>query len=194
MLQDRNLRQQMSALGMNGGASESTSRSLANNYSNARNQIDTQRNASLSDLANTYENNVSNALQAYNERMAALENTRMSLEQQARAARDSMQASFSPQLNGLAVSNGDYMNLLNQLVANQQAFSYNPTAAVNAPMMATAMQGAGVNSPDYSRYGAWLSQQAMRGADITQAANYLLQQGVDRGTINQFLQGYGVSI
>lgn len=194
MLQDRNLRQQMSALGMNGGASESTSRSLANNYSNARNQIDTQRNASLSDLANTYENNVSNALQAYNERMAALENTRMSLEQQARAARDSMQASFSPQLNGLAVSNGDYMNLLNQLVANQQAFAYNPTAAVNAPMMATAMQGAGVNSPDYSRYGAWLSQQAMRGADVTQAAQYLLNQGVDRGTINQFLQGYGVSI
>jgi hypothetical protein len=194
MRQNKGLKQQMAALGMNGSASESTARSLSNNYSNARNQIDTQKNASLSDLLYLYNQNVASAQEEYNNRMAQLETQRMNAEIQARAARDAMMSGFSTDLSGLAVANGDYMNLLNQLVANQQAFAYNPTAAVNAPMMATAMQGAGVNSPDYSRYGAWLSQQAMRGADVTQAAQYLLNQGVDRGTINQFLQGYGVSI
>lgn len=196
MRQNKGLKQQMAALGMNGGASESTARSLSNNYSNARNQIDTQRNASLSDLLYLYNQNVASAQEEYNNRMAQLETQRMNAEIQARAARDAMMSGFSTDLSGLAVANGDYMNLLNQLVANQQAFSYNPSQAVNTPMLATAMQGGGLAGAgnDYSRYGAWLSQQAMRGADLRQSANYLLNQGVDRQTLNQFLAGYGVAV
>lgn len=67
MLQQRNLAQQLSAQGLNGGASETTTAGMLNNYNNSRNALETERQAQLASLANTYQNN-----------MAQLENQRAS--------------------------------------------------------------------------------------------------------------------
>ncbi len=67
MLQQRNLAQQLSAQGLNGGASETTTAGMLNNYNNSRNALETERQAQLASLLNTYQNN-----------MAQLENQRAS--------------------------------------------------------------------------------------------------------------------
>ena len=54
----RNLPQQMSAQGLNGGASETTLASMNNDYGNARNQRETERLKQLANLQNTYQNNL----------------------------------------------------------------------------------------------------------------------------------------
>ncbi|MBC5582545.1 hypothetical protein H8S23_13615 [Anaerofilum sp. BX8] len=66
MLSKRDLPQQLAALGINGGASESRLAGLYNSYGNARNAVDTGRNSDLASLLNTLNQNKSSALQAYN--------------------------------------------------------------------------------------------------------------------------------
>ena len=70
MLQEKNFDQQMSAQGITGGASETTRASMANNYGNARNDINRTKARSLSDLEGNYNDNLASALQAYNQAVA----------------------------------------------------------------------------------------------------------------------------
>jgi len=58
MLTERNLQQQLTAQGLNGGASETTAASLYNNYGNARNELERERQRQIGSLANTYQNNL----------------------------------------------------------------------------------------------------------------------------------------
>lgn len=67
MLQQKNLAQQLSAQGLNGGASETTTAGMYNDYNNSRNNLETERQKQLASLINTYQNN-----------MAQLENQRAS--------------------------------------------------------------------------------------------------------------------
>ena len=87
MLSQRNLQQQLTAQGLNGGASETTTASLTNNYGNARNQLETERQRQQAALLNTYQNN-----------MAQLE------AQRASGAAASL-SQFAPQLAKLAAQN-----------------------------------------------------------------------------------------
>lgn len=57
MLQDKNLQQSLSAQGLNGGASETTTAGMYNNYNNARNNLETERQRQIANLLNTYQNN-----------------------------------------------------------------------------------------------------------------------------------------
>ena len=66
MMSKRDLPQQLSALGINGGASESRLAGLYNSYGNARNEVDTGRDSDLAMLLNTLNQNKSSALQNYN--------------------------------------------------------------------------------------------------------------------------------
>ena len=58
MLQSKNLQQSLSAQGLNGGASETTTAGMYNNYNNARNDLETERQSQLANLLNTYQNNM----------------------------------------------------------------------------------------------------------------------------------------
>ena len=58
MLQNKNLQQSLSAQGLNGGASETTTAGMLNNYNNARNNLETERQSQLANLLNTYQNNM----------------------------------------------------------------------------------------------------------------------------------------
>lgn len=66
MMSKRDLPQQLAALGLTGGASESRLAGLYNNYGNARNEVDTGRNNDLASLLQTLNQNKSAALQNYN--------------------------------------------------------------------------------------------------------------------------------
>ena len=67
MMSERNLAQQLAAQGLNGGASETTTAGMLNNYNNSRNALETERQNQLASIENTYQNN-----------MAQLENQRAS--------------------------------------------------------------------------------------------------------------------
>lgn len=58
MLTERNLQQQLTAQGLNGGASETTTASLYNNYGNARNELEKERQNQIGSISNTYQNNM----------------------------------------------------------------------------------------------------------------------------------------
>lgn len=58
MQQQRNLNQLLSAQGLNGGASETTTAGMLNNYANSRNALETERAAQIAKLMNTYQNNL----------------------------------------------------------------------------------------------------------------------------------------
>ncbi len=58
MISLRDLPQQMSAQGLSGGASETSTAGLYNNYGNARNQLELGRQSELGNLLNVYQQNM----------------------------------------------------------------------------------------------------------------------------------------
>jgi len=78
MLSEKNLGQRMAAMGMSGGASESTLAGLINNYGNSRNGIQRTLDTNLGDLEMNYQGNLSDLYNAYQSNMAALANQRAS--------------------------------------------------------------------------------------------------------------------
>lgn len=103
MLTLKNLPQQLTAQGLNGGASETTLGSMNNNYANARNSLENERQNQLGALLNAYQNN-----------MAQLEAER------AGGAAASLSA-LTPQLMALAANNG--VDLVNLVQASGQSSS-----------------------------------------------------------------------
>lgn len=108
MMQRRNLRQLLSAQGLNGGASESTTAGMLNNYSNSRNALETERQNQLASLQNTYQNN-----------MAQLENQKASGD-----AADLSQ--YQTNLSNLTANNA------NQLISLMQGYA---NIAANMPQL-----------------------------------------------------------
>lgn len=91
----RTLPQNLTAQGLHGGMTETTLGSMHNNYANARNQLETQRQAQQADILNTYQNN-----------MAQLESQRANGTQTALA-------DLTTQLYKLAANNGvDLLSLI----------------------------------------------------------------------------------
>ena len=113
MLSERNLGQELSALGLNGGAAESTIASLLNNYGNARNEIITGQNKSRSNLYDTYMNNLSDALKQYNDARATLAANRASAEA---SAREKLSNAYQ---SGLTNAEESYRNALQNLLQNK---------------------------------------------------------------------------
>lgn len=70
-MQNRNLGQQLAAMGRSGGASESTMLGLANEYGNARGELDLSRNDQLATLAAQLAEGKASDLDAYNQAKAA---------------------------------------------------------------------------------------------------------------------------
>ena len=67
MMQQRNLGDQLDALGLTGGASETMLANLLNNYNNNRASVEEQIRSSLRDILNNYMTNQTSARQRYND-------------------------------------------------------------------------------------------------------------------------------
>lgn len=142
MQSQRNLGQQMAAQGLSGGATETTMANMLNNYGNARNNINTQANRSLSDLENNYNSNLSQAMQAYN---SAVANANLQKAQQAiqleNALSNNQISALSDYQSLMQRENQNYLDLLKTAIANGANFNFTPTEANNA-VNAVAVQQA----------------------------------------------------
>lgn len=132
MLSQRNLGQQMSAQGLNGGATETTLASMQNNYGNARNNINTTTNKNLTNLENNYQNNLAEALQAYN---SAVAQANLAKAQQAiqleNALANNQIAALGDYQSYLQSANSDYIDLLKAAISKSKNFTFDPTMATN---------------------------------------------------------------
>ena len=124
MMNERNLRQQLNAQGLNGGASESAIASMLNNYGTSRNNINTATADSLRSLEETYNSNLANAQQKYNDAVSDAEATnlayRMQLEND---LANGVASSYSDLYSALANMDGNYANSMTNLINNQSAAS-----------------------------------------------------------------------
>ena len=111
MLTKKNLGQRLSAMGYNGGASESTMAQLENQYGNSRTGINETLNNNISKLDQNYGDNLSNAMQQYNSAVANLDMQRMQLEMEAEQQRQAAMESFYSQVGSLAMD-PSYLNAL----------------------------------------------------------------------------------
>ena len=177
MLQKKDLGQRMAAQGLSGGATETTMASLNNNYSNARNNIDTTRQRSLSDLEQTYQSNVAEAQRQYNSAVQQLAMQRAEAEQAARNAYLSLAANYQFNPGSLSMPSTDYSSAMK----SQESFNFNPTTANNTVSGVDTVQGStNAVSEAQNNYAKYLAQQRAAGASdesIKGAAYSALQNG-----------------
>lgn len=81
MMQQRNLGEQLDALGLTGGASETILANLLNNYNNNRASVEENIRTSLRDLINTYMNNQTSARQRYNDALVDAQQKQLNAQQ-----------------------------------------------------------------------------------------------------------------
>lgn len=137
MISQKNMQQQMSAMGLGGGATETSLASLFNNYGNSRNNIETTKANNLSDLDYTLNSNLANVLNNYNTQMANLEGDRLQYQMQLEnAAQDRQVAAMDRYyylIGKLASSKNPnaYLSALNNAIASVNGFQFTPTEATN---------------------------------------------------------------
>lgn len=151
-LTKRGLNQRLSAMGYNGGATESTMADLANEYSRSRGGINTTRNKNIADLNKTYEDNLAAALQAYNNAMNNLEMQRMSMENAAENARLN---SMDSDVGGFSMDSG-YLTALQNALTNQANFQYDPSQATNDFIPGNVQQAQSMS--EGTNYAKWLQE------------------------------------
>lgn len=146
MISQRNLGQQMSALGLNGGATETTLAGMLNNYGNARNNINTTQNKNLANLEGNYSDNLSQAMQAYNSAVASanLQKAQQAMSLENALANNQISALGDYQ-SLMQRENQNYLDLLKTAIANGASFNYNPTSADNAVKAIAVNQAANPN-------------------------------------------------
>lgn len=198
MLTKKNLDQRLSAMGYNGGATESTMASIANQYGNSRTGINETRNKNINDLNMTYGDNLASALRSYNDAISQLDMQRMQLEMQAENARQAAEESFSGSFAGLMGGDSSYISALQNALANQANFQYDPSKATNAFVAGNAQQAASAaDTANMAKYYAQAQLEVSNGKNVNQVKNDLFN-AVSRGDLSidslyQILQKLGAA-
>ena len=164
MLQEKNFDQQMSAQGITGGASETTRASMANNYGNARNDINRTKARNLSDLEGEYNDNLASALQAYNQAVAQAQLAKAQQVMQLEDALANNQiAALDDYYSLVRDSEGQMNGAFAAAVQNGQNFTFDPTEVNNTFTPAEILQA---NTMDQRTY-----------ANLLQALQAIMAQG-----------------
>lgn len=189
MLTKKNLNQRLSAMGYNGGATETTMAQLANNYGNSRTGINETLNNNISNLDMTYNDNLAAALQSYNSAKANLDLQRMQLEMQAENARNNAEASSMSANFGI---DSGYATALQNALAKQAAYEYDPTMATNDFIAGNAQQAQSIS--DSNNYAMWMALQLLGGGNsANDVSKYLQYKGYDGDTITDILRKLGAA-
>ena len=184
MMTRKNLNQRLSAMGMNGGATETTMSSLENQYGKSRSGINETLNKNISNLDMTYGDNLASALQSYNSAKANLDLQRMQLEMQAENARQNAEASS---MNAYMNIDGGYMSALQAALANQANYQYDPSQATNDFVAGQAQQAS--SATEGNAYAKWMAQQLLASGNSTNDVNnYLLSKGYSQQTLQDILR------
>ena len=132
MMSQKNLGQQMSALGLSGGATETTLANMLNNYGNARNNINTTLNSNISKLEGNYNDSLAQANQAYNNAVASAAAQKAEQEMALENALANNEVSaVQDYANLMQREDQNYMDLLRTAVANGASVNTAATSADN---------------------------------------------------------------
>lgn len=187
MLTRKNLNQRLSAMGYNGGATESTMASLENQYGNSRTGINETLNKNISDLDMTYGDNLAAALQSYNSAMANLNLQKMQLEMQAENARQNAESSS---MNAYMNIDSGYVNALKAALQNQAAYQYDPTQATNDFVAGQVQQAQPTSEGTY--YARKIAQELLgTGAKSSDVSKYLQSMGYTSQSIADIFKQLG---
>jgi hypothetical protein len=145
---------------------------MLNNYGNARNEINTTENKNLSNLEGNYNDNISQAMQAYN---SAVANANLQKAQQAIALENALASNkisaLSDYQSMMSSQNDRYLDLLKTAIANGANFTFDPTAANNTVQAMAVQQAVNplMNNSNYAALEALANAQQAPG----QSANTL---------------------
>lgn len=183
MLTRKNLNQRLSAMGYNGGATESTMASLENQYGNSRTGINETLNKNIANLNMTYGDNLASALQSFNNAKANLDLQRMQMEVNATNALNNAEAQAVSSMYGM---DGSYLSALQNAVSSQGNYAYNPSQATNDYVAANVRQAeSAASGANYSKYLQQAMLEASQGANANTIKNNLFnavrngQLGID---------------
>lgn len=188
----RDLNQRLAAQGLNGGMAETTMAKFANQYGNARTDINDTRNGSISDLNQTYSNNLANALQAYNTALNNLDMQRLQMEV---AAENARQNALTTDIDYTSLLNMDmsYLDQLEKALANQGEYTYQGTSANNTYTPTTSMQAQNAQTGNnYARLLQQMQLEATNGGNPKTTAYQAYAGGqIDATTLAQLLKQLG---
>lgn len=177
MLNKKNMNQNLSAMGVSGGASESSLANMYNNYGTSRNNINTTLAENLADLLNAYENNFAKAQQLYNTQTAdVFNNYNNNLNSLEMALANNMMSSYSgSSLTGLA----NYAATLAKLSEDQANMGFTPTENILGVSNISTTQGAGQSGDvtNYAKYQAMLDDMSRSGASPSQMISSMKNYG-----------------
>lgn len=195
MMSEKNLPIQLSAQGINGGASESAVASLLNNYGNSRNNIETAKNNSLSQLEQAYNSNMANALQSYNDAVSSAADTNMAYRMQLENdLANNTVSSYANLYNALANMDGNYVNAMSNYIENQADRNASLQAALQKQILANQLKGTvsvdGSSQEDTS--GITRAQQLKNsGYSYEDAVLKLVDEGYSADQIDQYFKKLG---
>ena len=170
MLNRKNLNQQLSSQGLSGGATESTLARMYNNYGNARNSIEGTRADNITNLNNTYNTNLANALQAYNNAVSDAQSQRMQYANSLENALANNQISAEENYqNALNNNNSAYLNALGTALDQMNRYDFTPSEVLNDITLANVIQNAFNTSSNYKN--AVAQAEANNGVTNSELAN-----------------------
>ena len=122
MMNEKNLRQQLNAQGLTGGASESAIASMLNNYGTSRNNIQNTAADNLRELEQTYNSNLASAQQKYNDAVHSANDSNMAYRMQLENdLANNTVSSYQDLYNALANMDSTYTNAMSNLINNQSS-------------------------------------------------------------------------
>lgn len=191
MLNKRNMNQNLSAMGVSGGASESSLANMYNSYGNSRNNINTTLADNLAALLNAYQNNVAGVEQAYNSQYADARNNYMS---QLNALESALANNAIGNYSGGNLSNlANYASTLSGLIGDMANTQWTPTENTLGVNTVSTQQGV-ANDPgsvtNYAKYLAMIDDMNKAGSQPADIVTQLMNQGLSEAQVRAL---YGVN-
>jgi hypothetical protein len=188
MLNRRDLGTQLSAMGLSGGATESSLAKLLNEYGSSRNGIKETLNNNLAQLLNTYQNNTASAEQLYNQQYAdAMNNYIGQLNSLEQMLANNMMGSYSgSSLSSLASYAKTLADLQNNMAS--AAEGYTPTQNTLDLNLVNTTQGSDQGSvTDYAKYLAMAQNLANQGQSAPNIIQQLAASGVPKDIVYKLM-------
>lgn len=192
MMNRKDLNQRMAALGYNGGLTETTAAKLANQYGRARTDITNTLNGNISNLDQSYGDNLANALQAYNTALNNLDMQRMQMEVAAENARQNAIAQQGD-YTSLLQMDMSYLDQLQNALDAQNQYDYTASSANNQYTPTTSLQAqAAQTGNNYAKLLQQMQLEASQGGNPKTTAYQAYASGaIDTTTLAQLLKQLG---
>lgn len=188
MLNKRDLNQNLKALGLSGGATESSMAEMYNNYGNAKNSINQQLSRNIAELLNNYQNNTSSAEQLFNTQFADANNNYVNqLNQLEQLLANNMMSSYSgSSLASLASYASALSDLQNQMAADTA--NYTPVQNNYARNTVSTSMGNDTGSvTDYAKYRNMYDDMMAQGQTASNIITQLKNAGAPRDLVYELM-------